>query len=360
MYVEFYSNKLTPLIFLASILFTNLRGQTKDCSQPGVIFCSGFEEGNKSIWDDLDGNPDSTNLIMEDPGPFNVAGNHIMRLRVPKGRGGADLVKVLPSQYDKLYALWFQKWEPGYKFSAPCHGGGLHAGDRNLLGRSDYRPTGADWFCTWIEPYQGHLNLYSYYLGMYMNCADPNGQCWGDQFPCTADEGQVFCEKAKDRDQPGKVPPIMETGRWYCLEIMLDAGAAVNQDSIANGVQDFWIDGIEYGPFTGLWHRTSASLKIGILWITLFHHDSTHSVEGIMVDDVEVSRQRIGPTMVLKNPQFSLKQENVTKGRCTDPFFFNLRGMRLTGQNASSRKNMVLIHKSDDRELVKKSVILKN
>ena len=58
--------------------------------QTAWVFCSGFEEGNKDIWDDYDDNPDETNLLMEDPGPLDLAGNHVMRLRVPAGRGGAD------------------------------------------------------------------------------------------------------------------------------------------------------------------------------------------------------------------------------------------------------------------------------
>src|SRR5262245_7979899 len=59
------------------------------CSDTNVcangVFCSGFEEGNKSIWDDYDGNPDSTNILMSDPGPCNTASNHVMRLLVPAG-----------------------------------------------------------------------------------------------------------------------------------------------------------------------------------------------------------------------------------------------------------------------------------
>jgi hypothetical protein len=272
------------------------------CAQPSCkgIFCSGFEEGSKAIWDDYDGNPDSTNLIMADPGPLRAPGNHVMRLRVPAGRGGADLVKVLPGKYDKLYARWYQKWETGYNFSAPCHGGGLHAGSRDLLGTSDNRPQGNDWFCTWMEPHDGRPQLYSYYRGMYQDCVDPRGSCWGDVFPCTADEGSNYCEKAEHRDMPGKNPPQLVTGRWYCIEIMLEAGTPVTADSLANGRQDFWIDGVEYGPFEHLWHRTAADVKISILWLSLFHHDATHSVEGIMLDDVVVATDRIGPASAVR------------------------------------------------------------
>jgi hypothetical protein len=262
-----------------------------------AVFRSGFEEGNKAIWDDYDGNPDSTNLLMEDPGPCNQAGNHIMRLRVPLGRGGADLVKVLPGSYDKLYARWYEKWEPGYDFTALNHGGGLHAGARSYLGRSNFRPDGSDWFSTWFEPSSsaGDLNarpnLYSYYRGMYMDCADPNGTCFGDLFPCMVDEGQYVCTKPEHRETI--LTPQLQSGRWYCIEVMADAGTPVTTEAGADGVQNFWIDGVEYGPFNHLWHRTTVNVKLNILWLSLFHH-GTHSVEGVMLDNAVVSAQRIG------------------------------------------------------------------
>jgi len=275
--------------------------QSPDCNDDlvcqGAVFCSGFEEGNKDIWDDYDANDDSTNLLMTDPGPCNDPQNTVMRFRALPGRGGADLVKVLPTQHDKLYARWYQKWEQGYDFSANNHGGGLHAGARNNLGRSDYRPQGNDWFSTWLEPgagtgeLAGRHNLYSYYRGMYIDCANPQGQCWGDHFPCMIDDGPYWCEKPEHREHT--MTPVLEDDRWYCLEIMLDGGTPVTSDAQADGVQNFWIDGIEYGPFEHLWHRTTPNLKITILWLSMWHHDD-HSVEGVMMDNVVVSENRIG------------------------------------------------------------------
>jgi hypothetical protein len=271
------------------------------CADPvcsGAEFCSGFEEGNKNIWDDYDGNPDSTNLLMSDPGPCSGSGNHVMRFRVPAGTGGSDLVKVLPSTDDTLYARWYQQWEPGYDFSAPNHGGGLFAGDRGYLGQSDFRPTGADWYGSYIEPIggstggrNGRMQLYSYYRGMYQDCANPEGACWGDTFPCTADDGSNYCTKPQHRETI--TPPQMQTGQWYCIETMLAGGTPVASDNLADGVQDFWIDGVEYGPWGGLWHRSLATLDVSILWLSLYHH-AAHSVEGILLDNVVVSTSRIG------------------------------------------------------------------
>ena len=264
-----------------------------DAARADWVFCSDFEEGNKDIWDDYDGNPDPTNLLLADPGPFGVAGNHAMRLRVPPGRGGADLVKVLPSTYDALYARWYVKFEAGFDFSAPNHGGGLHAGDRALLGRSDYRPQGNDWFGAWIDysPTAKVFDIYSYYRGMYQDCADPNGSCWGDGFPCISDEGQTYCEKPQHRETV--MPPTLAHETWYCVELMMNGGTPTSGEAGANGAFDLWIDGAEFGPWNDLWLRTTSELKIGILWLSLFHHEE-HSTEGIVFDHVVVSTSRIG------------------------------------------------------------------
>jgi hypothetical protein len=252
------------------------------------------------VWDDYDGNPDSTNLLVEDPGPFGFSGNHVMRLRVPPGRGGADLVKVLPPSHDRLYARWYVKWEAGYDFSAPNHGSGLFAGDRNLLGQSDIRPAGDDFYTAWLEPtespYGPALNAYSYYRGMYMDCADPNGSCWGDHFPCMYDDGSNYCTKPQDRETAP--PPALTADRWYCIELMLDGGAPSASGVGAGGVLDFWVDGREMGPWTDLWLRTTPDLRPNLLWLSLFHHEE-HSAAGLMLDHVVVSASRIG---CLQNP----------------------------------------------------------
>jgi len=260
------------------------------CQGPSTVFCTGFEEGNFNLWDDYDGNPSPWNLLVQNPGPLNYASNHASRMRVPSGRGQTDLTKILPGTYDRLYARWYQMWEPGYDFNARNHGGGLHAGDRSLLGHSDFRPTGTDWFSGWVEPDDGRLNIYTYYRGMYQDCANPNGSCWGDRFPCMY-SNLNYCEKPQHR--PTIMPPLLETGRWYCIEMMIDAGTPTSSEAGANGQMNLWIDNVEYGPWTDLWFRTTSALKLNIFWLNIFHHEA-HSVEGIMQDNAVVSTQRIG------------------------------------------------------------------
>lgn len=261
---------------------------------PNWIFCSSFEEGNKDIWDDYDGNPDSTNLLMQDPGPQNLTGNHVMRIRIPAGTGGADLVKELPGTHDTVYARWYIKWENGYNFNALNHSGGLHAGSRNHLGSSGNRPAGDDWFRITIEPtvdLPHVLNGYAYYRGMYMDCSDPNGACWGDHLPCMIDEGQNYCTKPKDRETT--VPPTLQNDAWYCVEMMINSGTPVADEANADGEFNFWVNGQEIGPMTNMWFRTAAQVTPSILWLRLYHHGE-HSIQGIMYDNVVVSTNRIG------------------------------------------------------------------
>lgn len=264
-----------------------------DAPDPAWVFCSDFEEGDKSVWDDYDGNPDETNALVEDPGPFGQAGNHAMQFRVPPGRGGADLVKELPGDADRLYARWYIQWEPGFDFDAPNHGGGLHAGSRDWLGHSDTRPSGDDWYTAWIDyDVDRHVSfVYSYYAGMYMDCVDPQGACWGDHFPCMIDEGEGYCTNPAHRETV--VPPELETGRWYCIELALDGGAPAAGPEGGGGEIDFWVDGLEIGPWTDLWLRSTPELRPNVLWLNLFHHGE-HAMAGIRYDHVVVSRERIG------------------------------------------------------------------
>ncbi len=263
---------------------------------PGTwVFCSGFEEGNKAIWDDYDGNADTENQIVSDPGHAAAAGNHVMRFRVPAGRGGADLVKVLPTTYDRLYTRWYIQYEPGFNFAAPNHGGGLHAGDRDYLGRSGIRPDGDDTFGVWVDysTQSPHTPFfYTYYRGMYQDCTDPNGSCWGDSLPCIYDAGGTFCTNPAHR--PAQPLVDLHGGQWYCIEMMVDAGTPSANGVGATGALALWVDGQPLGAWDQLWLRTTPSVKLSLLWLSLFHHDGAHSVAGVLYDDVVVSTERVG------------------------------------------------------------------
>jgi hypothetical protein len=291
-------NKTIAFLFLTvNSIFCNAQAdKQKPTTQQNdkIVFSCGFEEKNwRSVWDDYDGNPDSTNLLIENPGPFNKPGNHVMRLRVQGGRGGADIIKVFEKRHDKLYASWYEYWEPGYDFKARNHGSALFAGDRTYLGRSDNRPEGDQFASIGFEPDPqtgGRPFLYTYYRGMYMDCADPKGQCWGDHFPCMRSAN--YCSNPAHKADSTKMPPKLTTGKWYRIQLMMDMCTPAADISKADGTINFWIDGVEYGPWKNLWLRTTPNLQLSILSLGLFHHGA-HSKEGVLIDDVVVSTEPI-------------------------------------------------------------------
>lgn len=289
-------NKLFLLaIGLFVLLSTTTYANANECEDQELswIFCSGFEEGNFNLWDDYDGNPPSVNQIAENPGPFEISGNHVARLVVPPGSGVTDLVKVLPEEHSKIFARWYIQFEPGFDFSTPSHvGGGIHAGARSYLGRSDYRPTGQDWFSGWFETdSEGRPYIYTYYPGMYMDCVDPNGSCWGDHFPCMIDQGTQYCTKPEH--QPSVYPRPVTDGQWYCVELMMDGGVPTTSPVNASGEISLWIDGMEIGSWVGLWLRSSPDIKNSIFWLNVFFHGE-HNESGVLYDNVVVSTERVG------------------------------------------------------------------
>jgi hypothetical protein len=89
-------------------------------------------------------------------------------------------------------------------------------------------------------------------------------------------------------------PPGLVTGKWYCVELMLDGGTPTPSAAGATGALDYWVDSVEMGPSTHLWMRSVSSLRVDALYVSLFHHDGTHSAEGVFYDDIVVSTSRIG------------------------------------------------------------------
>lgn len=265
-------------------------------SPAGSIFCEDFEGTDpKANFDDYDGNLNTENQVVVTNGPANEISNKAIRLRVPEGQGGgSDLFKVFSTGYDKLYARWYFMYEPGFNFNARNHGSGLAAGDRNLVGSSGIRPSGSDWAGFFIQ-YQertAKTYAYSYYRGMYQDCTNPNGSCWGDSLPCLYDNGEYYCTQTQHR--PTVTQSSIVAGEWYCAEQMIDLGTPTSTAQGASGRIMLWLNSTLTGDIQNLWIRTTPSLKLNNLWLSLYHHDETHSAVGELIDNVLVSTQYIG------------------------------------------------------------------
>jgi hypothetical protein len=243
------------------------------------IFCSGFEEGNKAIWDDHDENPDDTNLLLADPGPFEHDGNHVMRMTASETEG-ADLVKFLPSQHDRLYVRYYLRFEPGFDLTSGRAGAALHAGDSDTYLGNQGRPSGDDYFTALVTNDETLPVARVVYTGMYMNC-DSSG-CWFDQFPCDPDG---TCNAGHEWSGPR---PAIEVDRWFCVELFVDGGTPGQAD----GAVEIFVDSQPIGPFEALAMRTSEAIQIGTLWLTM---NAPQSAPGsVFYDNVVVSTSRVG------------------------------------------------------------------
>ncbi len=342
--------KLALTLFGALFVSISFSQSPAQKSSSNIVFQSGFEEGNKSIWNDYDGNPDTENQILVDPGPFNKVGNHVIRLKVPEGQaGGSDLVKVFSGQYDSLYYRWYFKYEKGFNFNARNHGSGFFAGSRNYLGQSNYRPNGDDFIVGTLEydPNSHRPYCYFYYRGMYQDCTNPNGACWGDHFPCTSDEGSGYCTKTEHRDPP--LPPVLTDNTWYCLESKVKMGKPSANGIGSDGEFEFWLDGVSCGHWKNLWLRTTDQLKLTMLWLSLYHHDGTHSVAGILIDDVIVSTKPIGCSDIISGVGANkLNKEDIK-------IFPNPTKSMITISFSASRKFSVSIFDLSGKLIINKS-----
>jgi hypothetical protein len=225
-----------------------------------------------------------------DAGPFNVSGNRVARL---VGTNVTSFTKVFMNQgYDTLYARWYQKWEPGGSIPQH-HGSGFLASinhDLGNIGRAGYRPDGS-WYRTWFEQYNnGYPYLYTYYRGMRMDCPNPNGSCYGDHIPCNpASVGAGYCNSIPEYNG---TPPRWVADQWYCVELMVIGGNPSTTGSGATGTLDFWIDGVEYGPWRNFWFRTSANVKLTCFSFMFYMHDYVSN--GCRYDDLVISTKRVG------------------------------------------------------------------
>jgi hypothetical protein len=265
------------------------------CEDPSddVVFCTDFEEGHLENWNDWDQNPEDMNDVVPDDGPHGLVGNHVVRMRVAPSEDGSDLVKTLPGFYDALYARWWVKLEPGYDLDiSAAIWPGLHAGGHDILGTSDSLPSGADRFTvvTSHDLATHRMTTKLDYRGMYQDCPNPLMGCNRDELPCMRDEGESFCVKPQHREHTSA--PI-EKSRWYCVELFVDAGTPVTSDADADGQVALWLDGELLFEYDDLWFRTSPDLKMDVLWMSEYTSNG-HGDEGVLYDDVMVSRARIG------------------------------------------------------------------
>jgi len=140
-------------------------------------------------------------------------------------------------------------------------------------------PAGDKKFSTGLEPCgndkkfppPGAWNFYTYWHRMKKS---GDGKFWGNSF------------------MPER-PVVPERGRWYAMEMMVQANTVGKDD----GRQAFWVDGKLIGDFKGFEWRTAEDLKINAFWLMSYITDrwTEHKVNRVSFDDVVVATEYIGP-----------------------------------------------------------------
>ena len=220
-------------------------------------------------------------LSFSDEVPQGSAGKRSLLVTAKLGENtGGHLFRRFQPGVEKMHARFYVKFAPDCDYihhfvhivaenpptSWPTGGAGLcPAGDKK--------------FCTGLEPAgfnkrfppPGAWNFYTYWHQMKKS---GDGNYWGNSFkPDT--------------------PAVPERGKWYCMEMMIQA----NTVGKADGRQAFWIDGRLTGDFGGFEWRTADSLKINAFWLMSYITDrwTTSKINRVWFDDVVVATEYIGP-----------------------------------------------------------------
>ncbi len=145
----------------------------------------------------------------------------------------------------------------------------------NQMGMAGIKPDGDDRFGSGFEPWSswealippGRMQFYAYWHEML---PDNSGPYWGNVF------------------YPDSVI-IPERGRWYCMEMMIKANDAGDD----NGEMAAWIDGKLYLHLTGFNWRTTNELKIKRISLGIYIHNNPED-NICWFDDVVLSTGYIG------------------------------------------------------------------
>jgi hypothetical protein len=83
----------------------------------------------------------------------------------------------------------------------------------------------------------------------------------------------------------------LTTGVWHKVEYWMK----LNDPALTNSVQEFKIDDVVHGAWTGISVRTSTILKLNAFTLTMSAPNGAPHTQHLWVDDILITRQRPGP-----------------------------------------------------------------
>ncbi|MFO0773805.1 MAG: hypothetical protein U0172_03960 [Nitrospiraceae bacterium] len=266
-------------ILLGCAVLTNVavtQAEESICSLPSTIFCDDFERATLERWED--GYNPSLHSLRTDPAS-PLPGNQALRATYPPGADGGWLTRWFMPGYDHVYGRLYVKFENGWTCGANCTKIFALYGNRidnqwSAFGKAGIRPNGKDFFYsalvttnTFRKPDPGELIFYSYFPEMTQS---GDGNYWGNHF-----------YQADPRE-------AMQSGRWYCLELELQANTPGQHD----GYQRMWIDGTPKGEVQGMRWRDTTDLRINAFQLSF--SGPVYTTQYLWIDQVVVSQTRVG------------------------------------------------------------------
>ena len=276
------NDKILVYIILLGCMMTSLSIGVKSyaaetiCSDPAVIFCEGFEEGNFDSWED-GYNPSRHSITSVTTNVYR--GQKALQVTYPGESDGGWLTRWFMPGYDHTFARLYVKFEKGWQCGQNCSKIMAFYGNRidnkwSGFGKAGIRPNGADYFyaglatLNWYRrPDPGEVIFYSYFPEMQQA---GDGKYWGNHF---------FQKDPRE---------ALEPGDWHCLELELKANTPGSHD----GFQRLWIDGRFKGEALNMHWRDTTDLKINALQLTFSGVGSR--TQHVWMDNVIVSTRRMG------------------------------------------------------------------
>ena len=219
-------------------------------SGQGLLFVEDFESGTLAGWPD--GVDPSRQRVMTGR-EFAQSGSHYLEVTYPAGRDGGWLTRFFMPGYDSLYVSYYVRFPADWRGGTKLVGflGARTDNQWSASGKAGVCPDGTDFFITMLvtEPTgnPGPTRFYTYYPDMKR---EPDGvTCWGGY----GDGTEKYVE-----------PLVLSPGTWHHIEFMV----TLNEPSRSNGTQQFWIDSVLRGTWSGIEFRSSPALRLNAVQLT--------------------------------------------------------------------------------------------
>lgn len=306
------SSVIHSLAWLVGLLIFVVAAPTRaqECAAPDGdwVFCDDFENGISSTWEDI-----SNTTLTTTPANVFAGGSAIqMQSNLGSDNGGGMKLDLLPG-YDRLFFRFYIKVSDnfGYPHHFPQLGG--RRSDLPVwqpFGSAGCRPSGDNFFVSGLEldggfsggttpriAIPGRWLFYSYHMDM-SGWGAGSSNCIAMCQDCAATRGSDPCPTGTCYHGNHFAPAtdtIPDRGRWYCMEMRMEA----NTGSNADGSQAIWMDDVLLGDWGGIRWRDDPALNINALLLQHYTTQSHQYAPGqtqqtVWFDNIVLSRSRIG------------------------------------------------------------------